>query len=336
MMQPTHLKFGVAWGLLAIPIAVALGLIPTLSSGFSLNELIIITIGLYAAVKGAIFGSEMPDTDHPTSIPARKHPIWAFVYKMGRKLTGEESGQTNRFKKKWFAHRGIMSHDYVVHLLFWGLVLVLVKLLGSASTDLMMNHGWFMWAVYALIVLIIWSFAGDILNFAQFILAQAGVEVPENKLVRIGVFAGAVGIVFVVMNRVLGGSFMDILTLNLDAATSSLVMMWFFYGAEIFIIFTLIGCWSHLFGDMITVSGVYLGTHQIRPMSMFKILTKIPGLNLAFDGFRTGGPWERLNNTIITIVIFPATALALMTVFGWEWSVITDLVGVFTGDVEAE
>lgn len=330
MMQPTHLKFGIAWGLLAIPIAVFLGIVPSLGEDFRYEDVIYILIGLYAAMKGAIFGSEMPDTDHPTSIPARKHPILSQYFELGRKIT-KEDGSGKGPKKKWYAHRGIMSHDYIVHLIQWSLLYMLVTFLsGYTMVQIAEGNSMITVLIYLAIIVILWSFTGDLHHLTHYVLNKSGVKVKENILVRLGIFVLAMVVVLSVLSKNFGGTIMDIATFNLDLGTSSLIAMWFFYAVKIFIIFTFVGCVSHLFGDMITVSGVYLGTIRIQPMGMFKILTKIPGLNLAFDGFRTGGPWEKINNTIITIIIFPATILAIMTVFGWDISNLVTIPEVFS------
>lgn len=337
MMQPTHLKFGVAWGLLAIPIAVYTGLVPSLGEDFRYEDMIYVLIGLYACIKGALFGSEFPDTDHPTSIPARKHPLIAKLYIMGRNLTGEAGGSKGKYKKKWFAHRGIMSHDYVVHMLLWGLMLVLATLLGSyVMEQIALGNDMVILIVYISVIIMVWSLVGDLVNLTNFVLDKAGVKVDFSKMkYRVLVFAASILLVVSVLSQNFGGTATDLFTGNLDLATASLIAMWFFYAIKLFIIFTFVGCVSHLFGDMITVSGVYFATIQVKPMGMFKILTKIPGLNLAFDGFRTGGPWEKLNNRIITIVIFPALALAILTVFGWNIDAIIevpDFIQQFKGD----
>lgn len=320
MMQPTHLKFGIAWGLLAIPIAVFLGIVPSLGEDFRYEDVVYIMIGLYAAMKGAIFGSEAPDTDHPTSIPARKHPILAKYFEIGRKITNED-GSGKGPKKKWYAHRGIMSHDYLVHIIRWGILYAVVSFISVYTMQqIASGNDLITVLIYISMIVIIWSFTGDLHHLTNYVLNKAGVKVGDSVLVRVGIFVLAMIIVLSVIANNFGGALTDILMFNLDLGTASLIAMWFFYAVKIFIIFTCVGCISHLFGDMITVSGVYLGTFPIKPMGMFKILTKIPGLNLAFDGFRTGGPWEKINNTIITIVIVPATILAVMTVFGWDIS----------------
>lgn len=327
MMQPTHLKFGVAWGLLAIPVAVYTGLIPSLQEGFRAEDLIFIIIGLYACIKGALFGSEFPDTDHPTSIPSRKHPILSKMFEVGRSITGETEGKTSKLKKKWFAHRGIMSHDYLMHVLYWGVLLYIVNIV-SQKVMVSISEGVGVGIiVYLLVLFIIWTFANDLTHLSRFLLSKAGFKIDKGKqsLYHIGVFVGSVLIVIIFLSKNFGGSFGDILTGDLGLATTSLLAMWFFYGLKVFIIFTFIGCVSHLFGDMITVSGVYFGTIQIKPMSVFYILTKIPFLNLAFDGFRTGGRWEKINSTIISIVIIPATVLAILSVLGWDMSKLVEL-----------
>lgn len=327
MMQPTHLKFGVAWGLLAIPIAVYTGLVPSLGEDFRYEDMIYVLIGLYACLKGALFGSEFPDTDHPTSIPARKHPLLAKIYIIGRNITGESGGSNGKLKKKWFAHRGIMSHDYLVHLILWGTLLFGATLLGNfVMEEIATGNNSIILMVYVSVIIIMWSLVGDVVNLTNYVMDKLGTKFNANKLAyRLGLFGFAIVIVVSVLSKNFGGTAVDLVTGNLDLATASLIAMWFFYAVKLFIIFTFVGCVSHLFGDMITVSGVYLATIQIKPMSMFKILTKIPGLNLAFDGFRTGGPWEKLNNGIITVVIVPAAILAVMSVFGWNIDAFVEL-----------
>lgn len=325
MMQPTHLKFGVLWCLLAIPLAVLLGLIPTINQGYQNGELLLVLIGLYMAVKGALFGSEFPDTDHPTSIPARKHPILKMYFETGRKITGED-GSGNGPKKKWYAHRGIMSHDYFVHALRWGLYYFIAM---SFSKFLMSNIGqesWITLFIYGIVIITIWSFVNDVNHFLSYIEKVIGFEIiKDEKMQRIVVYGLSLGLVLLLFVRNLNDVFMDLVTFDISPATGSMMVMLFTYGIKVFIIFTFIGCCSHLFGDMITVSGVYIFFIQIRPMAVFKLLTYIPGLNLAFDGFRTGGPWEKINNFIITVLIIPATILTLYIVFGGDINNIMNL-----------
>lgn len=325
MMQPTHLKFGVLWCLLAIPLAVMLGLIPSLDSGYRNGDLLIVLIGLYMAVKGALFGSEFPDTDHPTSIPARKHPILKMYFETARKITGED-GSGNGPKKKWYAHRGIMSHDYVVHALRWGLAYLLVLFFSNMMMESIGNSSILILVVYIIIAIAIISFANDINHFFSYIEKVIGVQIVKDELMqKVIIYISSLLLIIILMFQNMSEVFMDVVTFNIGNASASMLIMLFTYGMKIFILFTFIGCCSHLFGDMITVSGVYFGFIQIKPMTMFKILTYIPGLKFAFDGFRTGGPWEKINNLIITVLIIPATILSLYVVFGGDISVIKDI-----------
>src|SRR5699024_5589539 len=65
---------------------------------------------------------------------------------------------------------------------------------------------------------------------------------------------------------------------------------------KIFIVFTLVGAYSHLFADMLTKSGVSIFFIRMTPMGVISKVRKIPvfGKILVPLEPRTGGRWENL------------------------------------------
>lgn len=74
MLYPTHKKYGILWGLLMIPVAVTIGIIPVVTSDMRNGDLLLILVAVYMGMRGALFGARFPDIDSPGSIPARRYP----------------------------------------------------------------------------------------------------------------------------------------------------------------------------------------------------------------------------------------------------------------------
>lgn len=109
MLYPTHKRYGQVFGLASIPLAVHMGMIPSVNLqddvGKVIGDFIVVMMYVMVAYRGALFGAEFPDIDSPGSIPARKH----FIIQKWFRLFGVK-------------HRGKFSHDFVsLGLLFLGI-----------------------------------------------------------------------------------------------------------------------------------------------------------------------------------------------------------------------
>lgn len=306
MLYPTHKKYGILWGLLMIPVAILIGLIPVISSEMRNGDLLLIVLTCYMGMRGALFGARFPDIDSPGSTPSQRHPhirkIFAF------------------FKIK---HRGIFSHDYIsIGVLFLLIYMVVsyggVRLLGVVATGDTFIHT----AVYIGTLVFVYMVGLDIVSFFQWI-ANALKNKRMWKILEKRRFLLAIINVFWLMSvLVIGGvvSMKQLVTgdVPLSAAMTATTML--VVSFKVYAVFAWAGAYSHLFADMTTKSGVSIFGKKLAPAQVILKVKKVPfiGKLLVPTNFKTGEGWEDFNNWIITVLCVPACILAFMTLTGFD------------------
>lgn len=317
MLYPTHKKYGILWGLVFIPIAVAIGLIPTITSEMRNSDLFISVMTVCIGMIGALFGSRFPDIDSPTSIPSKRHPIIAKIFR----LTG-------------VTHRGKFSHDVASIGVFFGIIYLIVQRGGTKYIHFVSNSDSnIIYTVSYLTILIIVYLIGteivsELQDFANKIKSKKMWAILEKHKY---IFAlTAVGWLLLIL--VLSGMFnikeLVTGTVGLDSAIWSAIVTVVLL--KVFVVFSLAGAYSHLFADMTTKSGISIFGIKLAPAQVVLKLKKLPiiGKHLMKTEFKTGSKWEDMNNKIVTILIIPFAILALLVLFGFDIKELFKIIGI--------
>lgn len=316
MLYPTHKKYGILWGLLMIPVAVIIGLIPSISSSMRSFDLVLILLTLYMGMSGALFGSRFPDIDSASSIPARKHP---FIRKI--------------FIKTGVKHRGKYSHDFVTIAITFGLVYMLVSFGGKRLIGLIAEgHPILNVLVYLSVLFFIHMISSDIVETFQWIA-----NVKKNKKMWAILDKGRIKYsiiisLIILLSLVITGvvNIKGLLTFSISTGSALQMLIMLVVVLKVYVLFAWAGAFSHLFADMTTKSGVNLFGKNLAPAKVMLKIKKIPliGSLLVPTEFRTGSKWEDFNNSVVTVLCIPASILALLFLIGFNFTEIFKMVGI--------
>lgn len=307
MLYPTHKKYGILWGLLGIPIGVLIGLIPVISSEMRGGDLFIMVMTVYMALSGALFGARFPDIDSPSSIPARRHPIIQKIFV----ATGVK-------------HRGKFSHDFASIGIFFLVIYLLISRAGVnlieyiATTDSTLIHSLTYLTIIIIVYMIGLEVVGELMEFANKTRNKKMWVILNKRKYMIAL----VNVGWLMLVLILSGVF-NIKSLvtgqigvqnALWSATVVVVLL------KVFVVFTLVGAYSHLFADMTTKSGVSIFGIKLAPAQVILKVRNIPliGKILVPTEFKTGSGWESFVSKILSILIIPAGILAFMVLFGFD------------------
>lgn len=314
MLYKTHQKYGQLSGLIGIPIAVTAGFIPVISLGMRFSDAIQVIVIFVVALLGAMFGAEFPDCDSyggkmangqykKGSIPSQKHPVISKLFRM--------------FKVK---HRGKFSHDYASLFVFFALIYV-ANHFGTLHLMKQIANGAAMYAGIAqgLVLFISYLIADEIATRLKFLLKMNRFGELVAKVV---LFVGISALLYV-------AGFVN--PLALTSIVVSIKSATFYASvSKVFILFTFIGSYSHLFADMMTNEGVNLFGMRLAPAKVVLKLKKIPliGPFLLKSNLKTGSPYEDACRTIVTILIIPAFALSIFAITGGDVSEVFRVLGL--------
>lgn len=346
MLYNTHQRFGLLSSLMGIPFFIYLGIIPVLSLSLRFSDFILVSLLLLVSLLSASFGAEFPDCDSyggiikegsrkgevkKGSIPSQKHPFISKIFKF--------------FNVK---HRGKFSHDYVSLFFFFGSIfllqryglLFLQKLLPNMLVGMIFN-------ILSLLILL-------------WISREIAIKYLFNKKIR---------------NRnknmyllILGGTFIFLFlitlsigysTLNIFSGVNAYKTAVFCRGIlNIFVLFTWIGAYSHLFADMITNEGVNFAGKRISPAKLVIAINKLffvpailfgalgfylNGLNGMYVGIvvgvvvyfsisktdlKTGSSYEDFCYAVITFLCIPMLIITFLSVTGGDVMGFLKLIGI--------
>lgn len=315
LLYPTHKKFGIYWGLLMIPIAVMIGLIPSISADMRKTDLVLLVVSVYMGMRGALFGSRFPDIDSPSSIPAKKHP---YIHKI--------------FQKFGVKHRGKYSHDFAsIGLTF--LILYILVAFGGERILLVIydDHKFLNVLVYLGCLFFIHMISNDILDIFQ---AIANIQknkkmfaIIENNKLKFSIILSVIMILTLTFTGIV--ELIGVLTFNISTVSAIKIMTLVIVSLKVYVIFSLVGAYSHLYADMTTKMGVYIFGKQLAPMKVMLAFKKIPiiGKILVPTEFKTNSEWENLNNLVVTLLCFPASVLAFLFLIGFSIDDILKVLG---------
>lgn len=306
MLYPTHKKYGILWGLLMIPVAVLIGLIPIVTMDMRNGDLLLIMLACYMGMRGALFGARFPDIDSPGSIPARRHPHIRKVFAF--------------FNIK---HRGKFSHDYisigVVFILLYQVVSVSgVRLLEVVSE----GNGFIITGVYLATIVFVYMVGLDIVGFFQWVANKMKNKRMWVILEKRRFLIALTNVVWLIAVLVIGG-FVDIQEIvrgNVSMASALMSGTVLVVSFKVYVLFAWAGAYSHLFADMTTKSGVSIFGMKVAPAQVVLKIKKIPviGRLLVPTEFKTGSQWENYNRAVITGLCVPACILAFMVLTGFN------------------
>lgn len=306
MLYPTHKKYGILWGLLMIPVTVAIGLIPVITVGMRVGDINLIILTVYMGMRGALFGAEFPDIDSPGSIPARRHPYLRKIFAF--------------FKVK---HRGKFSHDYVSIGVLFLLAYILVDKGGVRLMNVIADGGqWVHSAVYVSVVIFIYMVGLDIVGFFQWVANKTKNKKMWVKLEKRRFLLAGVNVVILVVTLIIGGvleiheAVLGVIPLQTALMAGTMVVVSF----KAYVMFAWAGAYSHLFADMTTKSGVSIFGKKLAPAQVILKVKRIPiiGKLLVPTEFKTGSGWESFSNKVITVMIGFALVLAIMVLTGFD------------------
>lgn len=315
MLYPTHKKFGIYWGLLMIPVSVMIGLIPSVSSSMRMSDLVLIIVSVYMGMRGALFGSRFPDIDSPTSIPAKKHP---YIQKI--------------FHKFGVKHRGKYSHDYAsIGLTF--LILYILVAFGGEKLLLLIydDHKFLNVLVYAVCLFFIHMISNDIIDIFQ---AVANIQknkkmfaILESNKTKISILISIIMLITLAISGTV--ELLGIITFSISTVSAIKIATLVIVSLKVYVVFALVGAYSHLYADMTTKQGVYIFGKQLAPMRTILLIKKIPifGKLLIPSEFKTNSEWENMNNLIVTLLCFPASILAFLFLIGFSFEDILKVLG---------
>lgn len=282
MLYRTHTRYGQLFGVVGMIYAFSMSLIPALSLSYTGGMNILIMILTYLAYRSSLFGAEFPDIDSPGSVPARK---WVIIRRI--------------FSAFDIKHRGKFSHDYISLAVFFGAFYLLGKL---ASMFLYANDGLTIMVTIGLLFFI----GKDIGNVTAFnvIKKRKGVKstLLDRKRSRLSFL---IGFVFTVVMFFVLKIFGYVPDGSMGGSIQSSAFVYRVYG--VFVVFTWIGAYSHLFADMMTNEGVNIFGKRISPARVVLAFNKIPFLPplvSAALGYFSGGEVGAVAGLIIGVVIY--------------------------------
>lgn len=315
MLYRTHRRYGMLSGLLAIPLAVSLSLIPTVVKS---HELFIILVCIYMALRGAIFGSEFPDCDsyggvikdnygnpmHDSmgnvmmkkgSVPSQKHPLISKI-----------------FRACGVKHRGKFSHDYASETFFWGAILLVFNVISKFVISQISGGNTFINIIMNISIFILaWLISIDLIDFFSSLTGMFNGSFKKSfhdytwDIDPVRLRKAFLLFIVVVVFMIISGA----ATLNLGSTDSALrnasIML---NGGKLYILFTLFGVYSHLIADSMTIEGTSIFFIPFKPMVIFDKM--LPGKN-----FRTGSIYENGVRLVVTILLVPALWFAMTALF---------------------
>lgn len=272
MLYKTHQRFGQMFGLIGLILSFAMSVIPTMSLTYTMSMNIYVMIIVYVAYRSALFGSEFPDIDSPGSVPARH---WVIIRRV--------------FKVFNIKHRGKFSHDFI----FLGLFFLLMYLVGDYLLGIGNEN-----TVTTMVAMIGLSYfiSKDIANELVFKFVK-----NRKRRGRVSFIIGFfLTIVILMVIGVLG--YMP------SGGSGQLIKSTSFVGSiyRVFIIFTLIGAYSHLFADLLTNEGVNILGKSIQPARFVMRVNKLPFILpaiVAAIGYLMGNIWGLLTGLVFGFVI---------------------------------
>lgn len=280
MLYPTHRRLGIQFGMLFSIILLSVGLF----SLFSLNSPILMIFSILILCSGSIFGSEFPDIDSPRSKPTQRHPIWKIFF--------------NFFH---IEHRGKFSHSVLSQFLFWLAIwlgsILMINNMDNSNSILVMKFilGLFLGNVFELLIGFINSvYKSKVIKDKQYFLFVQYLMTGSKEIAK----------ELRISNK--DNLFERLISYGIGVLFSFMVVPdnihFFVKFVTIYIIGIYIGVLSHLFGDMSTISGIYIGWNkQFKPIAVLK---NIPILNLMIDDGKTGGDYEERFRKIVTLINF--------------------------------
>lgn len=303
MLYPTHKRFGILWGLLFFPIGIFIGMIPIMSIEATGNEVFMVLICCYFGMRGALFGAEFPDIDSHTSIPRKKHPLIGKI-----------------FDACGVKHRGKYSHDFFSIGLTFGIIYFIVTMVGdNFITSVASGSSIMGFVAYAGMLIFVWLTAVSVIDFLKWIA-----NVMKNKQMwarvngarwGITIIVGILMTIFLTFTGIF--SFKNLFgTIPMTQSIQSAMIL--VASLKMYIAFTLVGAYSHLFADMITKQGVSIFFIRLQPMGIVVKVRKIPliGKFLVPLDPKTGGAWENLVRLVVTIACVPASIIAVYALGG--------------------
>lgn len=304
MLYPTHKRMGILWGLLAFPLGVFLGVVPVISVTMTGTELFMVIMSSYLGIRGALFGARFPDIDSPSSRPRKMHPVIGRIF--------------DAFGVK---HRGKYSHDFFSIGLTFGVMYFFTAIVGDKFVQLVASGN----EVYSIIayvsfVVFIWIIGISAVDFLMWI---ANVTKNKHMWAKINSKKLIYGIIITIPLFILlwvSGVYSPYDMLGgVDKKRALMNIMLLVTSFKVYILFSLIGAYSHLFADMLTKTGVSIFFIPISPMGVVARIRKIPvvGKFLVPLDPKTGGRWEDLVRLIITVASIPASVIATMSILGY-------------------
>lgn len=294
MLYKTHQKYGKLSGLVAIPVGVAVGVIPTISLGMRFSDAVTVGMILIVAMLSASFGSEFPDCDSPGSIPARKHPFIASTMRM--------------FGIK---HRGKFTHDYFSLALFFGAIFAgtyfstkhMVQMVASGNhLATVISQG--------LLFLILYNLGDEMVSKYKFIVLKGRLSKGKELLYRVLTILALTVILTVsgFINPLSLFSSSEVIGTTILTATM----------LRIFVVFSWVGAYSHLFADMLTNEGVSIFGLRLAPAKVVLKLKKIPliGPFLLQTDLKTGSAYEDFCSLTVSILTIPVVVLVFISITG--------------------
>lgn len=304
MMYPTHKRMGILWGMIALPLGVMLGIVPVITMEMTGLELFMVGMSSYLGIRGALFGARFPDIDSPTSRPRKMHPIIGMIF--------------DTFNVK---HRGKYSHDFFSIGLTFGILYFIVAVIGERFVQGVVSGNTVLVTVaYLSFIIFIWVISASMVDFILWVANKLNNKLlwarVNARRVRIGVIILLITLIFLWFSGVYNP--LDLITKGEKSRAIKNAML-LVTSFKIYILFTLVGAYSHLFADMLTKSGVSIFFIRISPMKVVSGVRKIPVIGKILVPLepKTGGAWEGLVKYIVTLLIIPATVIASMVIFGY-------------------
>lgn len=291
MLYRTHKKFGVLWGVLGLIISIMVGLIPAMSDSMRITDKIYLGWLFYVSMRGSIFGAEFPDIDSKGSIPSRHHP---FI--------------RNIFASLGIVHRGKFSHDFASLALFFGIILFGWDV---SKTFLMSNVTEHQTIILGVGIWMIFILSKDLIDVLLYVTLK-----NYEKIKRVNMIAKVVGfLISLVLAWMLG-----LITFGSDPSNIVQSANFVFPTVTLWIIFTWVGAYSHLFADMLTKEGVNLFGKRIAPARVVLLVKKIPliGRFLLPSGLLTGSGYEDSCRMVVVILTIPAVVCLFIVATGGD------------------
>lgn len=301
MLYPTHQRFGILWGLLSFPLGVTVGTVPVIAMGMPANDLFMLIVCLYIGMRGALFGAEFPDIDSKSSIPRKKHPLIGRIFD----ATGVK-------------HRGKYSHDFLSIGLTFGIMYILVAVVGDHFINEVATGNTIAGVIaYAGLLIFVWVLAMNSIDFVLWIANTMNNKkmwaIVNKNRIKYGAIVGVLLMVILFFSGVISvKALMGGVEINQSLPAAIMLVASF----KVYIAFALAGAYSHLFADMLTKSGVSIFFKKLAPMAVISNVRKIPkvGKMLVPLDPKTGGEYENKVRLIVTIICIPATVIAIVSV----------------------